>query len=591
MGHRINNSLFSTTVEVVKWSKSVAGKFFSSVPGHTSGVVVFTIISQLSLTLSFFLPLKVIILLGSNGIPRYFPQSFHAFDKNQLVIYLAVLAGVFYLLHLCLRFLVAHLAQQGANLLVRKSSKRNLFANSGKVAELSYFQYARALSGLVFIFFTLIITWFVYPGLVAIVSGYVIVLFFLVNTGLRFSGWMRLLLQNHLNTTLTILSAVGFLLVFGFMVMDFLGPSKPNVIQSVIGLLLTRQMLGRMSSAIVDMSSLFSKRNQVNALFFQNKQLMQNSGNNLLWDILAKENRDSMVKSRLLELGHTSEENFILDWFDRPAPGIYTFTAKVTGTNSVYLFKLYHESEAYQAAAEAELSEFHDTSHLPIASLLDTSKVSEYSLNLFKWSDTREIELPEFKSSRLHVLAQLASVVPAKTLERQFNRSKLSLSDRLEKTMLNRLGVIMASKESQNRLDGLHQNLPSLHNLLGRMKKQYVNKDISNYTLRQVCSNGQLLVTHWGRWGIEPLGSGWPVAVTEFDLVWDKFLNKRNDVSVEDKQKVRLVALLYAMELRYSQHLYVSAYNLINEVVLLIEVLLGDDRLNEKNTVYSNLST
>ena len=585
MGHNANHSLLSNTVDVVKWSKSIAGKFFSCVPGQTSGVVVCTIISQLSLTLSFFLPLKVIILLGSSGIPSYFPLSFHKVDKNELVVYLAILSGVFYLLHLCLRFIVNYLAQQGANLLVSKSSKGSLFANSEKVAELSYFQYSRALSGLVFILLTLVITWFIYPGLLVTVSVYLFAVYLVLHIGYALNKWMRLLLHDHLNTILTILSAIGFLVVFGFMVFDFLVASKPNVIQAVVGLLLTRQMLSRLSSAVLDMSSLFSKRNQVNALFFQNKQLVQNSVNDALWEILTKENREALIKNPLLELGHTKEENIIFNWFDRPVPGIYTFTAHLADSNRIYLCKLYHESEQYQAAAEQALSASHDRSELPIAKFLNSSRVSDYSLSIFNWSKTQEIELPEFKKSRLEVLANLASVSPANKLEKQFNRSKLSLSDRLEKNMLERLAVILACEQTQKRLDGLQQHLPTLRNALQKMKKQYVNKDISNFTLRRVTSDSQLLVTHWGRWTIEPLGSGWPVLEKEFDIVWDKYLSKSNDISGQDKQQIRLVALLYALELRYSQHLYVSAYNLIDEIVILVERILNDDGFYENNVV------
>ena len=56
-------------------------------------------LSQIAALLAFFLPLKVVILLGSEGFPRYFPQAWAAYDRDMLVASLCAATEVFYVLH------------------------------------------------------------------------------------------------------------------------------------------------------------------------------------------------------------------------------------------------------------------------------------------------------------------------------------------------------------------------------------------------------------------------------------------------------------------------------------------------------------
>ncbi len=87
-------------LDSLKWSSRLGAKFLWAVPTATSGVVLFTLVSQLSMLLAFFLPLKVIILLGSDGIPRYFPPAFEQFDRDALIVWLSIATVAFYALYL-----------------------------------------------------------------------------------------------------------------------------------------------------------------------------------------------------------------------------------------------------------------------------------------------------------------------------------------------------------------------------------------------------------------------------------------------------------------------------------------------------------
>lgn len=67
---------------VLRWSLSLGAKFSRVVPFLTLAIVILTLVAQIASLLSFFLPLKMIILLGSEGMPRYFPAAFAQLDRD-----------------------------------------------------------------------------------------------------------------------------------------------------------------------------------------------------------------------------------------------------------------------------------------------------------------------------------------------------------------------------------------------------------------------------------------------------------------------------------------------------------------------------
>ena len=64
--------------------------------------------------------------------------------------------------------------------------------------------------------------------------------------------------------------AIGFMVMFGYMVSDFMMAPPPGVIQAVIGLLLVRQIFSRLVVFTVNAKLLYDKKLVVKDLFYQN---------------------------------------------------------------------------------------------------------------------------------------------------------------------------------------------------------------------------------------------------------------------------------------------------------------------------------
>ena len=70
-------AVFSEIAKAVRWSVSLGNKFLRVVPVLTILAVICSVFSQFFLLIGFLLPLKVVLLLGSENVPVYFPAIFH----------------------------------------------------------------------------------------------------------------------------------------------------------------------------------------------------------------------------------------------------------------------------------------------------------------------------------------------------------------------------------------------------------------------------------------------------------------------------------------------------------------------------------
>jgi hypothetical protein len=116
-------AMLSNLRGAMRWVFSLGRRLISVVPVLTLYSVAATLVSQLALLLAFVLPLKVILLLGSEGIPRYFPEQFRAFDRESLILALSALALVLYVVHLFAERLIGVCVAGGSRKLLLRSRK------------------------------------------------------------------------------------------------------------------------------------------------------------------------------------------------------------------------------------------------------------------------------------------------------------------------------------------------------------------------------------------------------------------------------------------------------------------------------------
>src|SRR5690606_710428 len=104
-------NLFKETARLVKWTSKVVLAFASMRPFSTFFVTVVQALSEITSLLAFLLPLKVILLVATPGVPRYFRFFIDPADKEPWIAWLSMSAVIAYLLTVALDFIAERMSE------------------------------------------------------------------------------------------------------------------------------------------------------------------------------------------------------------------------------------------------------------------------------------------------------------------------------------------------------------------------------------------------------------------------------------------------------------------------------------------------
>lgn len=560
------------------WSAAVLKKFFNLVPLPTMIVVVLTLVSQFTRMLAFFLPLKVIILLGSTGIPRYFPDSWAAFDRDVLVVTLSLATVLFYAVSLLSERLLRYTAEKGAAGVVQGTNKLVLFTNQDEIASQAYQKLAAGLATGVLTVVIASLFAFIYPTFLFAVLIYMLSASAIVSVMGR-SAESRNELQLKAATLSGLLSGIGFMLLFAFMVVDFLLWEGVGFIVAIISLLLSRQLFNRLDGVIKDAIWLSDKRLQVNAIFFTGHRLEkmpEHSRNKKFWNFLSlSESSESLlpVLSQIKgeELGEGAQ--VICRWKQSGLVDVLAFEVELKEPDGVierYLLKVFGKRQHKAAMSEADILSSASGHLLPVPELVYIGQMEGFDVHLFR--------LPEWcapgscAASKVQVewLAKYWQVEPDRTLANRYQRSHPLLQHRLGVRMLERLAAVAGDGDDKAAIAQAKDRFEDILEELNLLPLALINPGVPK-DLSFVSETGELLQAHIGNWSLEPIGVGLPCAdawLPNLKGMLEEAGEKRTSLLTTPPERVRLCACCSAFEQQFNKQRYADA-------IALLPVILG----------------
>lgn len=555
------------------WCISLGVKFVRVVPIITLLVQISTLASQIFLLLAFFLPLKVIILLGSERIPAYFPSVLHTLEKDHLIYSLTAAAALCYIAYLLSELASALLCRNGTQKLLARTSKLNLFENQEKIATNAYSRFNRAMAGAAFFSLSALALLYVYPSLLLAILVYLVIASSVSVLAYNHIRRVRESFHHHYGPILNALAATGFLLSFFFLVTDFLYYQHSKIFNAVIAVLIMRQGLQRLSSMILDVIGLRIQHRQVNALFYQSQPLIElRPQSNGLEYILDAENREKWVKALLDKLGLEAADGYKMHWHQVGFADIYAFTLQLeqqddTGTLLVKVFGSNISSSALQE--RTLLTTQHGLPDLPF---VGHYRVNDIDCHVYKFDGAEKlIGGRKIGEGILAIARKLLLLEPSAELITQFTRTRLYLEQRLDETTINALRLACINEEDTSNVDNIIDNLPAINGYLATLPRQIVPLDITNNTLLASPATGFVL-SHWSNWRIEAIGCSWPVAQKDALFETLRSADQRQALASIDPHKVWLAALMYMLERHIVRKDYSAALALTPDIVNCIEI-------------------
>ncbi|MBA1316012.1 hypothetical protein LU640_29655 [Pseudomonas monteilii] len=554
------------------WCLSIGIKLLRVVPFTTITVQVTTLASQIFLLLAFFLPLKVIILLGSEKIPNYFPSAFQALKKNHLIVSLSVAAAACYVLYLLSELLIAYCCRQGARTLLLRSAKLNIIENQEKIAAYAYSKFTRAMAAALFFAISAVVLLIIYPKLLAIVLGYTILATLLCVTAYNFSPHIQVQFQKNHGNILNALSATGFLLSFFCLVADFLYFPHQRIFHAVIAVLVMRQALQRLTSMVQDIISLRMQHRQINAMFFQSQPLLeQRQNNHQLECMLSPSSREAWIEKLMDQAGIDTHNGLQISWHQIDAVDVYAFHITVLNDDEPqeYLAKLFGNNITTLAVQERLL--FEHQSRLPSIEWLGHYVLQGIDCHLFRLDGHKKLIRRQIGDGVVAINEALLCCEPASELISRFSRSRPYLEQRLERAMIEPLRFVCSTPEDAGKVERLLDSFELIIKRLSALPRQIVSLDITSEALL-ISDSKQYQLSHWSNWRIEAVGSNWPVIEKErlFKAI-EIARNNRPTLLNTATHDILLSAFMYSFERFLLRKDYPAALRLLDEILAATE--------------------
>jgi hypothetical protein len=559
------------------WSAAVLKKFFKLVPLPTLTLVALTLVSQFSRMLAFFLPLKVIILIGSTGTPRYFPDSWAAFDRDVLVIALSLATVFFYAVSLSSERVLSFMAEKGAAGVVAGTHKLVLFTNQDEVASQAYQKLAAGLAtGALTVVLALLFA-FIYPTFLLAALAYVLAASaFVALMGRNASA--RSELQQKATTLTGLLSGIGFMLLFAFMVVDFLLWEGVSFIVAIISLLLARQLLNRLDGVIKDAIWLSEKRLQINAIFFTGhrlEQIPEHSRNRKFWYFLSlTESSEQLLPMLEQVLGHelSKDTEVKCRWKQSGLADLLAFEVEVRGAEDEferYLLKIFGKRHRKAAMSEADILSSASGPLLPVPELVYIGEIEGFDVHLFrlpKWCVPAGYAAPKVQ---IEWLAKYWQVEPDKTLVNRYQRSHPLLQHRLGMRMLERLTAVASDDDAMTALEQTKNRFEDVLEELNLLPLAVLNPSVPR-DLCFVSETGEQLQAHLSNWILEPIGVGLPCDESWLPKLVELLAEaseKRETLLHIPSARIRLCACCSAFEQNFNKQRYSDAIALLPDIL------------------------
>lgn len=565
-------STFYSVGRALRWSVTLSRKFIYVVPWFTLLAVVSSIFTQFFMLAGFLLPLKVILLLGSESVPSYFPSSFQVFGRDGLVLILSLASVCFYLAHLLTGKVVDFASDRACKTLLSRSKKLTIFENQQEIASKGYARYSQNLATIGFVSLCLLVLAWLYYEVAIVIVAYVMSCVILSCVVSAFSNSFYYKLSSDLGAVSKLLGSCGFLLSFSYIVLDHLLGSPSGILVSVVALLLTRQTFGRLAGFAKDIQGVYEQKAQLRALFFHGHTFSQEpaSRNKGIWHLVDPIARDAWVEKVLVDILDTDAFKAEIEWLDIGLPDIICFYVDVT-TGSArlqYVMKLFNNNRSAWAKHEATL--LSSQSSLPTVPLIKLSLVEGVHCHVFEVTGLKQCGKKETTKQSDSFRMMLMSTKPDSSIISLYERSHPMLWQRIEKQSIIHMRYLLDKLANQEDIDCFLFKLNDMKEKLRCLPLAINTLDIRPGMMWKN-TRGEHFLVNWTKWVVEPIGAKISVPFLSesefFDSAKD-VSSKRSDAKGVEPEQIKFSALMSEFETRLQRGRYVEADALISKILL-----------------------
>ena len=539
------------------WLYRMIAHLLAAHPVHAGGLVVVLMVSRVLGIAVFFIPLKVLLIAGSEGIPVYVSGFVTAETKSEWVLGLAAMAVFLYVAKVVVDRIGVGLTERGAMELEEAANGIAVMPNQSQQTRDTFRDLVRFAASALFVAFVLVLGFFVQPMVFAVVAGLgALFLWALLSLGAVATPDSRSLgmhVRENPSLYLNAGSTIVFLSAFFMLLWPFLRGDFPNLLIAILSIIMLRQMLVSAEMGVREGLRLVRSRERVSALVLADAQYEH--GQSFSGDrqgLLSPDYVREVLLRPMLDVSGIKVDSPRPVRVDSPIPELGLFEVLDTDLrpDSRCLLQLLPRSGSQRFANETALFELVSRERLGAPSRLASLETGSFACQLLGFGQRLDPNASETRDELWGLLLASWAVPPPQTLVDRMRRSIPLLHDRFGANRVNLLQTAVRTGEERRLVEAFTDALPWFRERLRAMPLHVANPELGTSTLFRT-SDGRVLCHSWGRWMLEPVGTRLVREVTDAEL--DHALeilrsSGRSDVAWLTRDHLRLANTALALD-------------------------------------------
>ncbi|WP_376695228.1 hypothetical protein [Wenzhouxiangella sp. EGI_FJ10305] len=512
-------SLFRETLNALQWVQRAVCALLVLTPVAMPVFVMATLLGRIFGLLAFFLPLKVILLAGSDGVPRYFAFFIDPADKFPWIVGLSVGAVVFYLLSLLLDALSDRVAARGSAKVIAASSGISQTTDQRVESKEYYSDFGSICGSSVFFVVGMSALGFIDPALVIVIGSLLMLQYGLSAALLEFGSVLdpNPLLRLMVDRTqfyLTIFYSINFLTGFFVLLIPYLQGSQGNILFAILAILIIRQSLKGAVQVTSKIAQLYQFKTHVDPFIFRQEKIGQRDRvvSRTFRQVFQRQAREQHVGERLISLGYKPRDlhTFYIDFGIRNS---YAFKVEFFDSGSkdhVLLQQQIFSEKSVSRLDHEELLFEHVARETVLAPrLVDRFLQSGFKVQMVDFGLGALPEDTDWSEVCETLTRHLWEVRPPESLVNVFSTSRFTLEGRLTSGFLERLTVALDSDDAIATYQTFQAYLGVIKDVLKQVPLCIHNPAVSPQFVSRF-GDDEWRIMIWHQWSIEHIGVGAP---------------------------------------------------------------------------------
>jgi hypothetical protein len=491
-------------------------------------------LNQFVTVLVFFLPLKVVLLIASEGVPRYF--KFFVSEDTRMW-WLGGLAGAIFILYFVtigLEKIADRSATQGARNLTSSAEQVPVTSDPEDFARQTFYRIGETAGGLIFSLISLGLGIIVFPELFLAVPLLLTIEFALAAVAINKEGTDRLSrlgdwVRNQPQDLFQYLRQVNFLIVFALLLALFLLIDGLNPLLAIAAIMLSRRLFGTMRSLGRNSLKLSKDRELVDTLLFEDIRLKEDGGaerKELMINALPSARLKRFHNLAQAEVVDATAEMYTDDltiggvlesideavWIDSGRMRMAVFdlygpTRERAGSTRVFRDYLYTEKAARGLEQQDYLFNYLGAEDLRCPRRILSYRYNGLVGRLVDFRGISDPPLGQWQARRQELLEHLWALEVPSSLVTAYNSAHRRLEDRARSDLPEALQVATDEDWAQSAYDLVISRLPEICQRVAELPIMILNERLSR---RNVVADwaGRSLFLDWTLWSMQPVGAG-----------------------------------------------------------------------------------